>query len=221
MPRVYAAAGCRATIIVCFLLSACATQFPYRANYDKVADEVVVLGDLQVGHGSGVVISADGLILTDEHVAIHATGSGLGTMPVQFHDGHNAIAKVLWISNRADDVALLKIEDAKSLPYAKFGKEALYVGQPVFHIGNPEFFGWTVTWGHISAFHRDLSQVGSASNLIQNDLSISAGSSGGGLFDIDGNLIGLTNAAFPDNQVMSFAVPRDTILRLLAQNGIK
>lgn len=185
-------------------------------DYSKIADEIVVLGDLDGGHGSGVIISADGLILTNGHVAVHANDDR--TMQVQFHDGHTAKAKVLWLTGDGSDpydLALLKVDGEKPLPFAKIGTEALKVGQPVFHIGNPIFFGWTVTWGHISAFNRDLTRANSARNLIQDDLSIAPGSSGGALFDAEGNLIGITNAAFPGNMSMSFAVSRDTIRMLL------
>lgn len=185
-------------------------------DYNKIADEIVVLGDLDGGHGSGVIISADGLILTNGHVAVHANDDR--TMQVQFHDGHTAKAHVLWLTGDGSDpydIALLKVDGEKPLPFARIGTETLKVGQSVFHIGNPIFFGWTVTWGHISAFNRDLTRANSARNLIQDDLSIAPGSSGGALFDAEGNLIGITNAAFPGNMSMSFAVSRDTIRMLL------
>lgn len=189
-------------------------------DYNRVADEIVVLGDLDAGHGSGVIISADGLILTNGHVSVHADPDQ--TMTVQFHDGHKAKARVLWRSGDGTDpydLSLLKVDGEKPLRFAKLGTEALKVGQPVFHIGNPEFFGWTVTWGHISAFHRDMSRAGISKDLLQDDLSIAPGSSGGALFDADANLIGITNAAFPGNMSMSFAVSRDTIRLLLGQGA--
>lgn len=210
-----------ALVVAGIFLTACAERLAAPdLNYSKVADEIVVLGDLEGGHGSGVVISADGLILTNAHVADHAVND---EMPVQFHDGSSAVARVVWNAGSgagSPDVALMRIE-SPSRPYAfaEIGTEKLYVGQPVFHIGNPAFFGWTVTWGHISALTRDLSSIGSAKDLIQTDLSIGHGSSGGGLFDGEGKLIGLPNAAFPDNQVISFAVARDTIVEQLALHG--
>lgn len=201
-----------------FLLSACAV--PLAApdlDYAAISNEVVVLGDIDGDHGSGVVISADGLILTNGHVAAFAEND---EMPVQFHDGSKGMAKVIWNAGHGAgsiDLALMKIEDtSKKYAFAEIGTEKLYIGQPVFHIGNPEFLGWTVTWGHISAFHRDLSVAQSAKDVIQDDLSIAPGSSGGGLFDSDGKLIGITNAALPDNRVISFAIPRDTIVQQIA-----
>lgn len=207
-----------AFVMTGFLLAACATPLAVPdLDYAAISNEVVVMGDLQGGHGSGVVISADGLILTNGHVADHADN---GEMQVQFRDGAKATAKVVWNAGSgagSPDVALMRIENPSgSYAFATIGTEKLYVGQPVFHIGNPEFFGWTITWGHISAFSRDLSKAGSAKDLIQTDLSIAHGSSGGGLFDADGKLIGLPNAAFPDNQNISFAVARDTIVEQLA-----
>ena len=211
-----------ALVLATFFLTACTTPLAVPdLDYAKISDEVVVVGDLQGGHGSGVLISADVLILTNGHVADHADSHD--EMQVQFRDGTGAVAKVVWNAGSGSgspDVALLRIENPKQYPFAEIGTEKLYVGQPVFAIGNPIFFGWTITWGHISAFHRDLSSQGSAKDLIQTDLSIEHGSSGGGLFDKDGKLIGLPNAADPGNAVISFAVARDTLVEQLALHTV-
>ncbi len=200
-----------------FLLSGCTERLATpELDYSKISDEIVVLGDLQNGHGSGVIVSSDGLILTNAHVAEHVDSDN--TMQVQFHDGSVGRAHLLWTTGSVvQDVALFKIDGSKTYPFAKIGTEKLYVGQPVFAIGNPEFLGWSITWGHISVVDRDLSPMGGGEEF-QVDLSISPGSSGGGLFDSDGNLIGMTNASLTDNHMMSFAVSRDTITSILEQH---
>jgi S1-C subfamily serine protease len=176
-------------------------------------------GDISgIGSGSGVVMSSDGYIITNHHVI-----DGGDTFSVVFEDGRVYEAELVG-SDDLTDIAVLKI-DASSLTPTEFGSvDALRQGDPVVAIGNPlgQDGGSSVSVGIISAFDRRVDFGGDDSlfGMIQTDAAINSGSSGGGLFDADGRLIGITSAigvsqAGPEG--IGYAIPIELVDRITAE----
>ncbi|WP_031429060.1 trypsin-like peptidase domain-containing protein [Flavimarina sp. Hel_I_48] len=142
------------------------------------------------GTGSGVVISQDGYIVTNNHVI-----DGASELEVTMNDNQTYTAKVIGADPKAD-IALLKIEAEEDLPYLPFGdSEATRLGEWVLAVGNPFNLTSTVTAGIISAKARDLGEFsGNPSSFIQTDAAINPGNSGGALVNINGELIGINTA---------------------------
>lgn len=159
------------------------------------------------GAGSGVIISKDGYIVTNNHVI-----DGAGKINVTTLDGTEYEAKLIG-TDSITDVAVLKI-DAKDLSPATYGNsDQLAVGDLAVAIGNPlGELGGTVTAGIISALDRQLSLDGKTMTLLQTDSSINPGNSGGGLFNSDGQLIGVVVAKSSGSDVegLGFAIPINT-----------
>jgi S1-C subfamily serine protease len=156
--------------------------------------------------GSGFVISADGRILTNNHVI-----SGSSKIEVTLPDQSRYTAKVL-LRDRADDLALIQIEPKKKLPFLKLGEsDGLQVGQKVLAIGNPFGYAGTLTTGVVSSLAREIrSENGTLEGLIQTDAAINEGNSGGPLLDSQGNVIGINTAIFAPsggNIGIGFAMP--------------
>ncbi len=141
------------------------------------------------GAGSGVIISSDGMIVTNNHVV-----SGANTIKVTTKDGTSYTAKVLG-TDADTDIAVIKI-DATDLPFALIGNsDELSVGEEVIAVGNPlGNLGGTVTNGIISALSREVMIDGVSMTLIQTNAEVNPGNSGGGLFNMYGELIGIVNA---------------------------
>ena len=141
------------------------------------------------GAGSGVIISEDGYIVTNNHVIEGAT-----TIIVTTTDGEEFEAKLIG-TDATEDIAVIKI-DAKGLKKANFGdSDSLEVGDVAIAIGNPlGQLGGTVSSGIISALDRQITVGNTQMTLLQTDAAINPGNSGGGLFDANGNLIGIVNA---------------------------
>lgn len=163
--------------------------------------------EMQSGIGSGVIVTKDGYILTNNHV-IQDTDE----INVKMSDGRAIKAKVIG-SDPDTDLAILKI-DQKDLPTIAIGNsEALKVGDVVFAIGNPFGVGQTVTQGIVSATHRTDLGISTFENFIQTDAAINPGNSGGALIDAHGNLIGINNAIYTRTggyQGIGFAIPIST-----------
>jgi S1-C subfamily serine protease len=156
--------------------------------------------------GSGFLISADGRILTNNHVI-----SGSSKIEVRFSDGSRYTAKVL-VADRADDLALIQIDPKKKLPFLKLGdSDALQVGQKVLAIGNPFGFSGTLTTGVVSSLGREIRNENSTlEGLVQTDAAINEGNSGGPLLDSQGNVIGINTAILAPsggNIGIGFAMP--------------
>lgn len=156
--------------------------------------------------GSGFLISADGRILTNNHVI-----SGSSKIEVRFSDGSRYTAKVL-VADRADDLALIQIDPKKKLPFLKLGdSDALQVGQKVLAIGNPFGFSGTLTTGVVSSLGREIRNESSTlEGLVQTDAAINEGNSGGPLLDSQGNVIGINTAILAPsggNIGIGFAMP--------------
>jgi putative serine protease PepD len=161
--------------------------------------------------GSGVVVRADGWIVTNDHVVSGAAG----TIRVTFADGRVAPATVVT-TDRTNDLALLKVSGVTGLTPLSLGDStALQVGDEVFAIGNPLGLGTSVSEGIVSALNRSLTESrGQAgqSGLIQTDAAVNEGNSGGALIDDAGQLMGITNAIATSgtssgNLGVAFAIP--------------
>ena len=155
--------------------------------------------------GSGVLVSPEGIILTNHHVISDASD-----IDIALADGRKLKAQVIG-SDPETDIAVLKIE-AKHLPTPiTLGKiDSVHVGDVVLAIGNPFGVGQTVTSGIVSAMGRDHVGINTFENFIQTDAAINPGNSGGALIDTRGNLIGINTAIFSNNggsMGIGFAIP--------------
>jgi len=169
--------------------------------------------DLQrvVAGGSGVIISADGEILTNHHV-IEGIRGGEASIEVKTTSGKTYTAKILG-KDKELDIALIKIE-ASHLPFAKLGdSDAAKVGEWVVAIGNPLGLEHTVTQGIISAKARRL--MTGIDSFLQTDAAINRGNSGGPLLNLRGEVIGINTAINAEGQNLGFAVPADQIKNVL------
>ena len=154
--------------------------------------------------GSGVIMSPEGYILTNNHVT-----SGADQIVVALRDGRETLARVVG-SDPETDLAVLKI-DLKNLPSITLGRsDGLRVGDVALAIGNPFGVGQTVTMGIISATGRNQLGLNSYEDFIQTDAAINPGNSGGALVDANGNLTGINTAIFSKSggsQGIGFAIP--------------
>ncbi|MGO4165988.1 Do family serine endopeptidase [Novosphingobium sp. YAF33] len=162
--------------------------------------------------GSGFIVSADGFIVTNNHV-ITAEGKGeVESITVIMPDGTEYPAKLIG-KDAASDLAVLKITAPKALPYVKFGDSSkARVGDWVIAIGNPFGLGGTVTAGIVSAVYRNTGAGGAYDRYLQTDASINRGNSGGPMFDMKGQVIGINNAIFSPtggSVGIGFAIPAE------------
>lgn len=165
--------------------------------------------------GSGVVISADGYVLTNNHVVESAD-----KIRVSFNDNEEFVAEVVG-TDPMSDVALIKI-DAKDLPFLQFGdSDALRVGETVMAIGNPFGVGQTVTQGIVSAKGRSIGLIdngGGYEDFIQTDATINPGNSGGALVNMHGQLVGMNTAILSrtgGSNGIGFAVPSNMAQQIM------
>ncbi len=162
--------------------------------------------------GSGFIVSADGYVVTNNHV-ITADGQGeVESITVTMPDGTEYPAKLAG-RDAASDLAVLKINAGKVLPFVKFGdSHTARVGDWVIAIGNPFGLGGTVTSGIISAVYRNTGSGSAYDRYLQTDASINRGNSGGPMFDMKGNVIGINNAIFSPtggSVGIGFAIPAE------------
>ena len=177
---------------------------------------------VESGAGSGVVISSDGYILTCAHVV-----SGASNITVTIGDTDYPATVVG--EDDTSDVAVLKIDATDLTPATVGNSDSLAVGESVLAVGNPlGELGGTVTSGIVSALNRSVSIQGSSSvntmSLIQMDASVSPGNSGGGLFNMNGELVGIVNAKSSDSDAegLGFAIPVNDAVKVaqeLLENG--
>jgi serine protease Do len=144
--------------------------------------------------GSGFIVSPDGYVVTNNHLVQGLTGTGtVDTVTVITTDRKEYTARIVG-RDETSDLALLKI-DGHNLPFVQWGDSTkARVGDWVLAIGNPYGLGGTVTAGIISALHRGITGVGAYDRYIQTDAAINMGNSGGPMFDLDGNVIGINSA---------------------------
>jgi serine protease Do len=154
--------------------------------------------------GSGFIISADGLVVTNNHVV-----EGADEILVFLTDGTRLEAKLVGADTKSD-LAVLKVEAGHDLPFVEFGdSDSADVGDWVLAIGNPFGLGGSVSLGIVSARNRDI-QSGPYDDFIQTDAAINQGNSGGPLFDMDGKVVGINTAIIArggSSLGIGFAVP--------------
>ncbi|UDG82770.1 Periplasmic pH-dependent serine endoprotease DegQ [Candidatus Vallotia lariciata] len=162
--------------------------------------------------GSGVIVSSDGYILTNQHVV-----DGADEIKVALADGRMANAKIIGVDPETD-IAVLKIT-LSNLPIITLGRiENARVGDVVLAIGNPFGVGQTVTMGIISALGRNHLGINTFENFIQTDAPINPGNSGGALVDVNGNLLGINTAIYSrsgGSLGIGFAIPISTARNVL------
>jgi serine protease Do len=170
--------------------------------------------------GSGFIISADGFVVTNNHVVSPDARAKLESITVTLPDGTEYEADLVG-ADAASDLAVLKIRANKTFPFVTFGdSSAARVGDWVVAIGNPFGLGGTVTSGIISAVYRNTGQGGAYDRYIQTDASINRGNSGGPLFDMRGNVIGINNAIFSPSGGsvgIGFAIPAEIAAPIVEQ----
>lgn len=173
------------------------------------------------GVGSGVIVRADGYILTNSHVVTGGGQEMADEVLVRLNDGRELPAKVVGSDPRTD-VAVLKIEaqGLTAIPIAD--SENIAIGDIVFAIGNPLGIGQTVTQGIVSATERAIGIYGPRGyeNFIQTDASINPGNSGGALIDIEGRLVGINSAILSQsggNIGIGFAIPSNLAVAITGQ----
>jgi Do/DeqQ family serine protease len=164
------------------------------------------------GMGSGVIVSASGYVLTNNHVV-----EGADLIEVMLNDRRRARAKVIG-TDPDSDLAVLKIE-LDRLPVMVLGNsDDLQVGDQVLAIGNPFGVGQTVTGGIVSALGRNQLGINTFENFIQTDAAINPGNSGGALVDVNGNLLGINTAIYSrsgGSLGIGFAIPVATAKQVL------
>lgn len=164
--------------------------------------------------GSGFVIDPTGIILTNNHVV-----AGAEKIDVTFSDGTTLPAKVKGRDEKTD-LAIVKVEAKLPLAYVKLGDSTkLRVGDWVMAIGNPFGLGGSVTMGIVSALNRDI-HAGNYDDFIQTDAAINRGNSGGPLFSLDGDVVGMNTAIISpsgESVGIGFATPSSTIAPIIAQ----
>lgn len=170
------------------------------------------------GQGSGVIISSDGFILTNNHVV-----EGVKTARVTLSDGSELEASVVGTDPKTD-LALIRVKSARPLPAAQLGdSDQLEVGDWVMAIGNPFGLEATVTVGVLSGKGRVIG-AGPYDNFLQTDASINPGNSGGPLFNTQGQVVGINTAIIPNGQGIGFSIPvnmaRDIAQQLKTQGRV-
>ncbi|MBI1422731.1 MAG: Do family serine endopeptidase [Gammaproteobacteria bacterium] len=171
--------------------------------------------------GSGVIVSAQGYIITNNHVI-----AGADEIAVALHDGRTVQAKVVG-ADPESDIAVLKI-DFPNLPVITFGhSKNLRVGDVVLAIGNPFGVGQTVTSGIVSALGRNSLGINTFENFIQTDAAINPGNSGGALINAYGDLIGINTAIYSESggsMGIGFAIPvslaRDVLTQIIEHGHV-
>ncbi|WP_057881943.1 Do family serine endopeptidase [Tsuneonella troitsensis] len=162
--------------------------------------------------GSGFIISADGYIVTNNHVIAPQGRGEVEEITVTLSDGTELPATLVG-NDASSDLAVLKVERREAFPFVKFGDSSqARVGDWVIAIGNPFALGGTVTSGIVSAVYRNTGSGGAYDRYIQTDASINRGNSGGPLFDMQGNVIGINNAIFSPSGGsvgIGFAIPAE------------
>lgn len=181
-----------------------------------------------LGVGSGVIISSDGYIVTNEHVVTGLRGEAADEILIRLSDNSEYVAELIG-SDTKTDVAVLKIETEDPLPALTIAdSRKLRVGDVVFAIGNPLDVGLTATQGIVSAIGRNSRQIlgpGAYEDFIQTDAAINLGNSGGALVDAWGRLVGLNTAIVSrsgGSNGIGFAIPLDlalNVVRNLIESG--
>lgn len=186
----------------------------------EITTEQVVKGNsfyqyVQSGAGSGVIIAAEGYVITNNHVI-----SGASKIVVRLTNGNEYEAKLIG-TDASSDIAVLKITPDEELTVATLGSSSkLSIAEEVIVIGNPlGELGGTVTNGIVSALAREITIDGENMTLIQTNAAVNPGNSGGGMFNLYGELVGIVNAKSSGSDVegLGFAIPIDTAYDIVLQ----
>ncbi len=196
-----------------------------RPSVVEISTESVTSGNsifgqyVSQGAGSGVILSEDGYIVTNNHVV-----NGASSMTVKTYDGQEYPATLVGTDPQTD-VAVIKIDATGLTPAVVGSSDDIRVGEAAIAIGNPlGSLGGTVTTGIISAVGREITIDNETMTLLQTDAAINPGNSGGGLFDVNGQLIGIVNAKQSDTGIegLGFAIPISDVTSViddLVKNG--
>ena len=180
----------------------------------SVVSIAVDVSDDEQALGAGIIISADGYVVTNAHVMENAQ-----KITVQTPNSESFAAKLVGIDEKTD-IALLKVQEPLNLEAGHFGdSDAIRVGNSVFAIGNPFGLGNSVSLGIISAKERDIDK-GQYDNFLQTDAAINQGNSGGPLFNMEGKIIGMNTAIFSEdgkNAGVGFATPSNVVKWVVSQ----
>jgi serine protease Do len=214
-------------IVTTTRINAQAQQFPgsedpfWRHFFGDQFNQMVPHGGAQVQHGlgSGVIVTKDGYILTNNHVV-----DGAKDVKVTFQDGREMTATVVG-RDKKSDIAVVKV-DADNLPTVSLAdSDKVEIGDSVLAVGNPFGVGQTVTSGIVSATKRGGMGIEDYEDFIQTDAAINPGNSGGALVDIEGRLIGINTAILSrsgGSQGVGFAIPANlarTVMQSLIETG--
>ncbi len=192
----------------------------YADNVDAVVAITCVISDAYgqgYSSGTGFIISPDGYVVTNHHVI-----DGAQAVKVILHDDEEYEAKIVGYES-TNDLALLKIE-GDELPYVRLGSSAkLHVGDQVVAIGNAlGTFSSSLTVGYVSGVDRIVDTDGAVMNMVQTDVAINSGNSGGPLFNMAGEVVGITTAKFSGQtetgvsiEGLGFAIPIDDVIGMI------
>ena len=170
--------------------------------------------ETQLSLGSGVIVSRDGYILTNDHVV-----EGVSDIQVTLNDGRTVTGKVVGTDTETD-LAVVRISATNLVPVTFGQSDQAKVGDIVLAIGDPFSVGQTVTMGIVSALGREIQRANPFGSFIQTDAAINPGNSGGALVDTSGNLIGINTLIFSRSggyQGIGFAIPATLAKRVLEQ----
>lgn len=210
---------------------------PFKGVYNQVSQSVVgvqlntqrrsmngrIVSNSQLV-GSGVVISDDGYVVTNFHVVANGGAEVVDDISVVYNDDEYAATYVA--GDEENDIAVLKVDNLKAPAVAIGNSDELTVGDWALVVGNPlgEAFTNTLTVGIISGLDRDMSEgrLTSQTSMIQTDAAINSGNSGGGLFNIKGELVGITSMKMSNNgmygsatiESIGFAIPINTVMKI-------
>jgi serine protease Do len=176
-------------------------------------------GRKYIAAGSGFAISADGFVVTNNHVVRNAT-----KVTVIFDNGDERTATIVGTDERTD-LAVIKVDGVSDLPFVKLATEEPRVGDWVVAVGNPFGFGGSVTAGIVSALGRDV-QGSAYGDFLQIDAAINTGNSGGPAFNLNGEVVGVNTEIYSPNGGnvgIAFAIPAKTVAQIttsLIENGV-
>jgi serine protease Do len=191
-----------------------ATQCVKSVVIIRVTESVLSYGQEYTtsGAGSGVIFDPNGYIVTNYHVV----GANTKTISVELYDGSVYEGKYIY-GDEFVDLAVIKIEKTDCVAARIGDSSRMALGQMVVAIGNPLGYGLTVTPGVVSALQRSVTVENTTMTLMQTSAAINSGNSGGGLFNLSGELIGIVNAKVGGTSVegMGFAIPSTTVVKSL------
>ncbi len=170
--------------------------------------------ETQLSLGSGVIVSREGYILTNDHVV-----EGVSDIQVTLHDGRTVTGKIVG-TDPDTDLAVVRVPTGSLTPITFGQSDQAKVGDVVLAIGDPFSVGQTVTMGIISAVGREIGPANPFGSFIQTDAAINPGNSGGALVDVNGNLIGINTLIFSRSggyQGIGFAIPVSLARRVMEQ----